>query len=641
MIRSLIFLCLLFSSFRLFATDGEWAVARINPALIKNAHAVVRLEDQQFEVQKLSKAVLKCRYVLTVLDEKGDDEAAFIEYYDKFQKIVSIEGVLYDASGKSIKKIKTKDTEDLSGVSGISLMDDNRIRRHHFYYRTYPYTVEYTWEIEFSSTLFFPFWIPQHDEHISVEKSSMKIITPANYELRYKEFNYPGTVLKENIGGSNIYTWKISDLPAIIREPYSPQWHEITTMAIFAASDFEVQGYVGSMRTWQDFGKFVHALKEGKDELPDEIKKEVHRISDQLPDVQSKIKALYSYLQKNTRYISIQLGIGGWQPFDAKFVANKSYGDCKALTNYMYSLLKEAGVQSYYTLVRAGKGNQYLTTDFPSQQFNHVILAVPTGKDTTWLECTDQNQSPGYMGQFTGNRPALLVSAEGGKLVSTPSYNLKENIQARVVHAQLDNEGRLTTQVNSNYKGVLQDELQMMINSLSKEKVKEHLHEDLDFATYEIRDFNYQENKSALPSINENLHITVENYATITGKRLFIVPNIMSRFNKRLSADETRKYDIVLTVEYAETDSVEIDIPEGYTPESIPPNQSLVTVFGKYESKISISGNKIRYYRNLERFSGRFPAKKYNDMVGFFDQVYKADRNKIVLVRKEPVLKGF
>src|SRR5688500_5769954 len=152
MIRYLIFFISFSSCLPVLAAEGEWAVGKINPALLKNAHSVVRLEEQQFEVQKLSKAILKCRYVLTVLNEKGDKEAEFIENYDKFQKILSIEGVLYDASGKSIKRIKTKDTEDLSGVSGISLMDDNRIKRHHFYYRTYPYTVEYNWEIEFSST---------------------------------------------------------------------------------------------------------------------------------------------------------------------------------------------------------------------------------------------------------------------------------------------------------------------------------------------------------------------------------------------------------------------------------------------------------------------------------------------------------
>jgi transglutaminase-like putative cysteine protease len=139
------------------------------------------------------------------------------------------------------------------------------------------------------------------------------------------------------------------------------------------------------MMSWKDFGKFVYSLKVGRDQLPDNIKQTVHQLADGLTDPKQKISRLYEYMQKNTRYVGIQLGIGGWQPFDAKYVATNGYGDCKALVNYMYSLLKEAGINSYYTLVRAGKYANYITTEFPSQQFNHVILCVPLQKDTVRL----------------------------------------------------------------------------------------------------------------------------------------------------------------------------------------------------------------------------------------------------------------
>ncbi|MCZ0211748.1 hypothetical protein OZK63_41035, partial [Streptomyces sp. UMAF16] len=79
---------------------------------------------------------------------------------------------------------------------------------------------------------------------------------------------------------------------------------------------FQLQNYTGSMQSWQSFGKFINQLNAGHDMLPDNIKQQVHLLTDHLQNQQQKIVTLYQYLQKNTRYINIALGIGGWQPFD-------------------------------------------------------------------------------------------------------------------------------------------------------------------------------------------------------------------------------------------------------------------------------------------------------------------------------------
>jgi hypothetical protein len=623
------------------AGEGEYAVAKIAPALLKNANAVLRLEEQRFEIINTGKAIFKNHYVITILNEVGDEWAEYYEYYDKFRKIESIEGILYNAAGSQLKKIKTKDAEDLSGVSESSLIDDDRIRRHNFYHRVYPYTVEYTTEIEFTNTLFFPRWIPQGKDRLSVEKSSMCIVTPPGYEFRYKEFNYTGTPVKTTEKDGKIATyWSAKDMSAILREPYSPLWHELTTAVIFGPTDFEVEDYKGSMTSWSDFGKFVYALKQGRDQLPDNIKQQVHQLADGVTDIKKKIAILYEYLQKNTRYISIQLGIGGWRPFDAKFVAAKAYGDCKALTNYMFSILKEVNIHSDYALIRAGENAGYITDDFPSQQFNHVILCVPLAKDTMWLECTSPTLAPGYLGDFTCNRFALLVDEGGGKLVRTPAYGLEENQQQRKITAALDNEGTLKVNAVTRYSGLQQDNIHGMINNLSKDKVKEYLHEQLDFATYEVSDFKYEEQKNALPSVNETLDITVLNYANITGKRLFIVPNVMTRNNRKLSMDEERKYDLVFNIDYRDVDSVEITLPEGFAPELIPQDVSISSKFGKYYCSVKLTGNKLLYFRKIERYAGRYPAQEYTDLVKFYEATYKADRNKVVLVKQEGT-KGF
>jgi len=85
-------------------------------------------------------------------------------------------------------------------------------------------------------------------------------------------------------------------------------------------------------------------------------------------------------MQDHTRYISIQLGIGGWQPFDAAFVQEHGYGDCKALSNYMVALLKTAGITAYSVLIRPGDYRYTFNESFPSNQFTHVIVCVPFQK---------------------------------------------------------------------------------------------------------------------------------------------------------------------------------------------------------------------------------------------------------------------
>jgi hypothetical protein len=227
-----------------------------------------------------------------------------------------------------------------------------------------------------------------------------------------------------------------------------------------------------------------------------------------------------------------------------------------------------------------------------------------------------------------------LIDENGGKLVRTPKYGIRQNMQIRKIKATVDEDGSLRTQVFSRYCGMQQDELHGRIHALSKDKVKEYLHEELDFATYEVNQFDYKENKSSLPEIDESLDITVSNYASITGKRLFVIPDIMTRSSLRLKSEEERKYDLDFRYEYNDIDSVEIEIPAGYDLEAMPQDITLTSKFGKYTSSVKLKDNRIYYYRNMEYYSGRFPAKDYPELVKFYDAAYKADRAKVVLVKK-------
>ena len=636
MIRHLfVTIIVLLSILPTFAADGDYAVNKIPEALLKNANVVKRMEDIRFEVLDIGKSRLYHKYALTVLNENGDKYAVEVVGYDKLREFKSMEGNLYDAGGKRIKSLKKSEIKDLSATDDNSLMDDNRIKVHVFYHRVYPYTVEYETVVQFNYNMFFPAWSPLGGENMSVIQSAMTLVVPADFAIRYKAFNYKAAPGKKTEKGKDIYRWELNNLEAIQLEYASPNWSDIMPVVYLGPVQFEFEKYKGDMSSWEGLGKFIYDLNQGRDKLPDNIKHAVHQLTDGISSDKEKVLKLYNYLQQNTRYISVQLGIGGWQTFDAAYVAQRKYGDCKALSNYMFSLLKEAGIKSHYTLIKNGNGQPHFLEDFPSSQFNHIILCVPLKADTMWLECTSQTVAPGYLGGSNANRPVLLIDENGGKLVKTPRYGIEQNLQIRKASGKLSQSGQLNVKINTHYTAVQQDYLHGMIHQLSKDKQLEYLKKNIDLPHYDVEKFEYKESKSGIPAIDEYLELNALNYASVTGKRLFITPNIITRSSIKLKSDDKRKYPVSLNFEYRDIDTAVIEIPAGYKVENMPAPVKIESKFGKYSASVDVRADKIIYYRSIEKFSGQFPPSDYNELVKFYDQLYKADRSRVVLVRED------
>ena len=614
--------------------QNKYAVNLIPAQLLPHANVVKRWEEIKIDIKDEGNATIYTKYAVTIFNANGDDAADMVEFYDQLISIESIEGTLYDATGKKIKSLKKSDIEDVSGTSSSSLADDNRLKKHSFNCRNYPYTVEYETVILHRGIFYLPTWMPVSNEKFAVEKSKLMVQCPLNYKLRYKVFNYMKEPLLSTVKQSSIYEWNVENILPVIIEEYQPSWHEVTPAVYLAPSNFEMQHYIGNMSDWLGFGKFGYTLNHDRDILPEKIKQRVHALSDGLKTNPEKIKVLYEYLQENTHYISVQLGIGGWQTFDANYVATKGYGDCKALSNYMYSLLKEAGIKSYYTWIKAGHNNNSFLEDFPSNQFNHCIVCVPQAKDTIWLECTSQTLPMGYLSGFTSNRNALLIDETGGKLVRTPTYKKTDNSQIRKIIASINEEGQLAAAVTTTYKAEQQDRLELELSAYSKEKMGEHLQRKLNLPSYTINEFKYTAEKGVLPTVTELFALTANNYAAISGKRIFINPNVLNVSASKIKDAASRKFDIKLSTAFIDIDSVEITIPTGYTPESVPTNTSIVNKFGSYKNQFQISAGKIIYIREHQQHGGRYPAADAVGLADYFNSISVADRSKIVFVKE-------
>lgn len=631
--RKLFFLLLL--SAPCYAWAQNYSTALIPDSLRKDAGAVVREKELILEIKSPGKVVLHRHNVYTILNSNGDDLGYNFAGYDKSTSISDVSGILYDSLGKVIRKAKRKDMQDRSYDDGYSLATDARYLEFNFYYQVYPYTVEYQNEDDHNGVLDFTDWLPLIQPGISTQHSRYTIIAPKDYNVRYLLRNgAPAPVITED-KDKKIYTWEAKNLPALHAEPHGPRWRDIAPNVMLAPSDFEDQGYKGNMATWADYGKFISQLRTGREALPDNIKLQVHALTDTIKDVRSKVYALYHFLQENTHYISIQLGIGGWQPFSAEYVATKKYGDCKALSNYMVALLKEAGINGKYVEIGAEEDFPPMIENFPCSQFNHVISCVPLGKDTIWLECTNQTESPGFMGRATCGRKAVLIDEDGGHVVQTPSYSAKDNTQCRIVSGQISAEGNLDANVNTMYQCIRQEWPQHLMDEMSADDRAKDLNHLFYLPTYSVDKSHYEEKKGPMPVVTEDLHVVAPNYAGVSGKRLFIAPNIFDRSRVRLPADSVRKYDFINDEAYTDIDSVVIAVPAGYQVEAMPKDVAINGHFGSYRSSVRFENDRLVYYRFLQQSEGRYPPAEYAALVKFYEQLYQSDNQRVVLVKKE------
>jgi hypothetical protein len=635
-IYTFLLLCFVFQiQVRWTATAQNFAVKLIADSLQKDANAVVRIDEGIFTVHSPTKCIFKTRIAYTIFNEKATKYATkYVGYDKKFIFIKSLKAYLYDANGKKVRTLYEEDFKDESAISDISLHEDDRVKSGTLTYPTYPYTVEFLAEIEYKSMLYVSDWWFQGDSKMAVEKSTYQISTPTNLPIRYQEhcLTQKGTVSTEN--NINNYFWEQNNIKAFEVEPMSKK-NSYPYLRV-ATQQFELDGHHVDMTTWLEFGKWRKKLCEGREELPEETKQHIRNLVQNIDKEEEKIAKIYEYMQAKTRYVSIQLGIGGFQPFPAEFVDKKGFGDCKALSNYTKSLLKAADIEAHYTLIYAGDRKVPIEPKFPDMQFNHAILCVPltSKKDTIWLECTQQQEAAGYMaGNFTGNRQALLLTDEGGIIANTPTYTHKENLQNRHVKVDLAADGSAKAQIYNSYQA-MEGEMQYWYADKSTEMQRNMVLENWELPTFELGELKIWKEKKRLPITHEQAEVTIGKLATVSGKRLFFQPNLLSKLTNFPTTAANKTQDVYITDSFTQTDSITINLPENFHVESKPEGLSYKTVFGEYETQLIVKENKMIYVRKFVYFGGTFPKEKYAELLDFHKKIIKADAAKVVFVNK-------
>lgn len=128
--------------------------------------------------------------------------------------------------------------------------------------------------------------------------------------------------------------------------------------------------------SWQDIGLWYEELSQERRQPDKTVEAKVQELTSGLDHARQRLERLAEFVQKEIRYVSIQIGLGGYQPHPAPGILANRYGDCKDKATLLTAMLKSAGFDSFYIIINIDPYS--VSPDAPVSLFlfNHVILAI-------------------------------------------------------------------------------------------------------------------------------------------------------------------------------------------------------------------------------------------------------------------------
>ncbi|WP_299685060.1 DUF3857 domain-containing transglutaminase family protein [uncultured Dokdonia sp.] len=631
--RLLLLCCILLQSTFLVAQSEFDLQSIILPSDLKeNSDSIIR--DEQIVVNIPDQRTLEYNIyrVITVLNKRGMSDIDAIAYYDKNSRVKKLEATIYDKLGAEIKKVKKSEFKDVSAVDGGTLFSDSRVKYLDYTPVSYPFTVVFSASTVSNDTAFIPYWYPNGTYESSTAKSSYTITYSSDLQLKHKVLNpNDQIVINESPGKIEV---SVKNYKAFIPESYSLGFKQLVPKVIFALDKFHLSGVDGTAKDWASYGKWMNDyLLNGTRELPDETKAEIINLVAGETDNIEKARKIYEYVQEKTRYISVQIGIGGWKPMLASEVDALGYGDCKALTNYTKSLLEVADIPSYYTVLYAGDDKRDIQPDFVSMQGNHAILSIPNGDDYVWLECTSQEIPFGFIGDFTDDRDVVIITPEGGKIVHTNIYDHSKNTQIVKGTCTITSKGAIEAQVSIQSKGIQYNDRYRLENQTNSDQKKHYYNFWKHINNLKIDTIDIENDKRAIV-MNEKIAFSADNYASFAGEEILVSLNAVNRYTSVPKRYKKRNLDVYIDRGFVDEDEIIVTIPETYKLPDAFEDIHLESEFGSYDLAFErIDDTKIKYTRKFSMYDGTFSKEKYKDFRSFVRKVVRYDGQKIVLTK--------
>src|SRR5580700_8877181 len=206
--------------------------------------------------------------------------------------------------------------------------------------------------------------------------------------------------------------------------------------------------------SWEQIGLWYAGLEKDRRAPSPEVRAKAAELTKGLDTPLDRVQALYDYVAKNFRYVSLSLGVGRYQPHASGDVLHNQYGDCKDKHTLLASLLEAEGLHASSVLINSSRK---LDPDVPSpSQFDHVItllpMAAPNGE--VWMDTTSEVAPFRLLAFSLRDKLALVIPARGTPhLEETPADTPMPDSELSEVDGKINDIGKLEAHVHYTFRG--------------------------------------------------------------------------------------------------------------------------------------------------------------------------------------------
>lgn len=252
------------------------------------------------------------------------------------------------------------------------------------------------------------------DEQVDLNVSS-------NFPVKTSTTGADGPELREE-AGRNIWTWKTfnplrGERPLVL--PSSNSFPDLKTLFQGPGRMYSRRIWITSFADWAELSAWYSGLERDRRAPTPEVRAKAEELTHDSHSDLEKVRAIYNYVARNIRYVSLSFGVGRFQPHFATDVLAHQYGDCKDKATLLEAMLEAVGIKAFPALLQASGHMEEVPSPF---EFDHAITYLVLDGKEMWLDSTLGVAPFGYLMPNIRGKLALVASPEkGSELRRIPS----------------------------------------------------------------------------------------------------------------------------------------------------------------------------------------------------------------------------